>query len=113
MEVLEDEEPVLTEVSDGKDFLFIFIVDRSGSMHGKRMETAKDALKLFLRSLPLNSKFSIINFGTKHDFLSVNNSTLIDYDNNNIKEAIAQISTFEARYGGTNILDPLKSAQAI
>ena len=31
-EVLIDEEPELTSISKGKDFVFIFIVDRSGSM---------------------------------------------------------------------------------
>ena len=37
-EVLEDEEPMTAEISDGKDFVFIFIVDRSGSMSmGGRM----------------------------------------------------------------------------
>ena len=64
MKVLNDEEPVLTELSDGKDFLFVFIVDRSGSMSGQRIETVREALKLFIRSLPLNSKFSIISFGS-------------------------------------------------
>jgi hypothetical protein len=31
-EVLENEEPTTTDLSDGKDFVFFFIVDRSGSM---------------------------------------------------------------------------------
>ena len=73
MEVLIDEEPVFTELSDGKDFLFIFIVDRSGSM-GKenRILITVEALKLFLRSLPMNSKFSILSFGTNYEFMIVN-----------------------------------------
>ena len=53
MQVVQDEEPVFTEMSNGKDFLFVFIVDRSGSM-GKenRIFLTVEALKLFLRSLP-------------------------------------------------------------
>jgi len=31
-EVLVDEEPAMSQISDGKDFLFVFLVDRSGSM---------------------------------------------------------------------------------
>ena len=37
LEVLDDEEPESTNLSDGNDFVFIFIVDRSGSMGGERI----------------------------------------------------------------------------
>ena len=50
--------------------MYIFIVDRSGSMSGSKMETTKEALLLFLKSLPTGSRFEIINFGTEFDFMS-------------------------------------------
>jgi uncharacterized protein with von Willebrand factor type A (vWA) domain len=40
--------PESTELSKGKDYCFIFIVDRSGSMSGEKMETTKEALMLFI-----------------------------------------------------------------
>ena len=80
-EVLEDEEPETTSLTNGKDFVFIFIVDRSGSMQGSRMETSKEALKLFMRSLPVKSKFSIVSFGTKFEFMKIDGDTIIDYNN--------------------------------
>lgn len=44
-------------------YLFIFLVDRSGSMSGSRMDLTKEALKLFIQSLPLGCSFAILGFG--------------------------------------------------
>jgi uncharacterized protein with von Willebrand factor type A (vWA) domain len=56
------EADTITELEE-KNF-FIFIVDRSGSMSGSKMETTKQALTLFLQSLPPDSFFEIISFGS-------------------------------------------------
>ena len=45
---------------------YIFLVDRSGSMRGTRIETAKRGLMMLLRSLPAQgTTFNIFSFGRK------------------------------------------------
>ena len=69
-EVVEDEKPEQEKLSQGSDYHFIFIVDRSGSMTlSRRMKLAKEAMDLFIRSLPRACSFSIISFGSNFDSL--------------------------------------------
>ena len=58
-EVVNDEAPQATYTCNGNDYLFTFLVDRSASMgfNGDRMKLAKEALKLFVQSLPAGSGF--------------------------------------------------------
>ena len=44
--------------------LFIFLIDQSGSMYGSNIKIASKGLKLFLQSLPPNSYYQIIGFGS-------------------------------------------------
>ena len=67
LEVLEHDEELEVTEWDGEEMHYIFLVDRSGSMSGSRMTKARDALLIFIRSLPADCRFSICSFGSKKD----------------------------------------------
>ena len=66
---VSEEAPDMTEIYTGDEFCFIFVVDRSGSMTGQRMDITKQALKLFIQSLPTGCTFSILSFGSNSEFV--------------------------------------------
>ncbi|CAL8104245.1 unnamed protein product [Orchesella dallaii] len=83
----------------------IFVLDRSGSMKGQRIRLAKEALLLFLHSMPADCYFNVIGFGSSFSFLFPNSAK---YDDGTLKTAVAHTKDLEADLGGTEILKPLK-----
>ena len=83
---------------------YIFIIDQSGSMYGEPIKILKETLILFLKSLPFESYFQIIGFGSS--FIKYNEYPIL-YNKKNIKEIIEKISTFKANLGGTVLYEPL------
>ena len=80
---------------------FIFLIDRSGSMYwgywgsgDTAIKMAKEALKIFVHSLPEGSKFNIIGFGSDFEFL-FKDSTVVDYNELTMQEAIQDIETYD------------------
>ncbi|KKY13397.1 putative von willebrand domain containing protein [Diplodia seriata] len=85
----------------------VFICDRSGSMgSGSKIPTAVEALKLFLKSLPVGVKFNICSFGSRYTFLWPKSKS---YSQDSLEEAIKHVQTFHSDYGGTEIFEPLKA----
>ena len=83
---------------------YILLIDRSGSMYGSPIKLAVSALKLFLHSLPVGSKFNVVSFGTH--FTKVYPQSVF-YNEENLKKAVNEVSKFDADMGGTEILEPL------
>ena len=105
-----DQKPKATKFSEGSDFEFYFLVDRSGSMGfgSGRIEMAVEALKLFICSLPEGCNFNIISFGSRWDRLS-GADAFLTFDQDTKERVLGQISRFDADYGGTDILSPLQN----
>ena len=95
---------------------FVFLVDRSGSMgHGGRshqhrpIDQCRNALQLFLRSLPEGCLFNIVGFGSTFTKLF---SSSRAYDAANLDEASHHVAAIDSNMGGTEILQPLKAILA-
>ena len=104
--------------------LFIFLIDQSYSMEytnygwnlnsneGEENENiypikiVSKALELFLQSLPANSYYQLIGFGSK--FIKYDESPK-EYTKENIQKSLEIIKSLNADLGGTNIYSPLKS----
>jgi Ca-activated chloride channel family protein len=84
----------------------VLVLDTSGSMRGKRMTQARNALKYCLGNLQKQDRFAIINFAT-----TVNKHTekLLNADPDQVTQAKKWVDGLEAS-GGTAIDDALKAA---
>ena len=89
----------------GSGVKVIFVCDRSGSMSGERIDNLKEMLQLFLRQLPINSKFDIVSFGSRFDFMF---NKMKEYDEDILKIATENVTRFRADYGGTEMSLPLQ-----
>ncbi|PSN70501.1 hypothetical protein BS50DRAFT_571725 [Corynespora cassiicola Philippines] len=84
----------------------IFIADRSGSMHGN-MQTLREAMNVFLKSIPKGCLFNICSFGSSYSFLWPKSKL---YEQNTLEQAISHISSFGADFGGTETLKAVKAS---
>ena len=85
--------------------LFIFLVDQSGSMNGSPIDLVIKSLLIFIQSLPKDSYFQIIGFGS--NFKKYNKSPVI-YNNENITNIKKIIKDLKGNMGCTDIVEPLK-----
>ena len=84
---------------------FVFLVDRSGSMRGSYIQSARETLVLFLKSLPEGNYFNIVGFGSSYQQLFPKS---VAYDEQNLDKAIQHAQGMDADLGGTELLEPLK-----
>ena len=84
---------------------FVFVIDRSGSMDGHRIDGAKTTLLLFLKSLPDSCFFNVVGFGSSFKILFEKSQP---YNDENLKKATDLAQKMTANLGGTEILQPLQ-----
>jgi len=84
---------------------YIFVLDCSGSMSGTKIQIAKNACMIFLKSLPEASMFNIYLFGT--DFTKFY-PDLVKYNETTLEESLKKLQTVDANLGGTEIIKPIE-----
>ncbi|KAK8838593.1 von Willebrand factor A domain-containing protein 5A [Tritrichomonas musculus] len=93
-----------TKTKDFSGEEFIFVVDCSGSMNGEEIDLAAQCLIFFIKSLPENSYFNVIRFGSEYVPLF---EKPVPYTNENAQFAIQLAESLEADLGGTVLSNPL------
>ena len=63
--------------------LYIFLIDQSGSMTGEPIKLVSESLLFFIQSLPKNSYFQLIGFGSSIKYI---NQKPVEYNNENIEK---------------------------
>ncbi len=81
----------------------VVILDSSGSMSGRKIEQAKEALRFILENLNPDDRFAVISFS---DYSSALQTHLVPVSEANVAQAAAWVSRIEAE-SGTNIDDAL------
>lgn len=88
---------------------FVYVIDTSGSMRGKRLVQAKNAMKYCLKNLSEGDRFTMINFASTVNKYS---NTLQPATTGNLQAAVKWVDDLEAT-GGTAIDDALREALTI
>ena len=82
---------------------FIFVVDCSGSMADEnKIGLARQAMLLFLKSLPVDSHFNIVQFGSTHKALFPTVTEV--YNEGNAQKAEQLTNHMQANLGGTELV---------
>ena len=111
----ETPDPVQRVRNFGSDYHFIFLVDVSGSKNGSAsMGLAKGVLTLFMKSLPAESKFSIISCGSVDSLFSEDKfgeqGLIFDLNDQTIKLAMGLIKNMPVKPGDARVFEHIKEA---
>jgi len=90
-----------------KDVVIVF--DHSGSMSGKKIDQAKDALRFVLKNLNEKDRFNVIAY---NDLVEPFFDALVDVSRKNLDETEDRLDRVDAG-GGTNIHEALETAMKI
>ena len=99
--------PTLELCGEQTNCEYIFVVDCSGSMEEvSKIDYARQAMSIFLKSLPVGSYFNIFRFGSNYEQFQTNEIT-VKYNEEMAKKASDYIDRMQADLGGTELYSVL------
>ena len=98
--------PEILDSFEDSEKEYLFIIDVSGSMMGKKLDETKRAVIECLKQLDVGDKFNIIPFESEFESMNIKS---IEFNEENMQKAINYINNLRP-LGGTEILDPIKFA---
>lgn len=98
--------PEILDTYEDSEKEYLFIVDVSGSMMGKKIKETKRAVIECLKQLDVGDRFNIIPFESEFEAMNIKS---IEYNEENMQKAITYINKLKPE-GGTEILEPIKFA---
>ena len=98
--------PEILDVYEDNEKEYIFIIDVSGSMYGKKIDETKRAVIECLKQLDIGDRFNIIAFESEFEAMNI---APIEYNEKNFEKAVNYINNLKP-LGGTEILNPIKFA---
>ncbi|MBK1809379.1 VWA domain-containing protein [Clostridium sp. YIM B02505] len=100
--------PKLDEEIDDSGNNYMFILDKSNSMMGEKLEQGKNALQLCLRNLDDNDTFNIIAFD--EEILTFSEQGKVPYNQENLRKASEFINSLSPSSEEENLIEALKIA---
>ncbi|MCR5185652.1 MAG: VWA domain-containing protein, partial [Clostridia bacterium] len=98
--------PEITDTYEDIEKEYLFIIDISGSMTGRKLKETKRAVIECLKQLDNGDKFNIIPFESDFEAMNIDS---IEFNETNMKKAIKYVENLDT-LGGTEILAPIKFA---
>lgn len=85
---------------------YVFLLDRSGSMDGASIDSARNALLIALRSLAEGDRFDVVGFGSSFERVF---GSLRPYDDTHLEQATQKVARWRADLGGTELMGALRA----
>ncbi len=95
----------VTEVAEITPKEMVFLLDRSGSMAGKPLDTSKEVIKKCLEGMNQGDTFQIISFAASPEYFS---QEPLENTQENINKGLEYINTLKGE-GPTNMLEGIKA----